>query len=87
MHQHVFENVSERKARFGERCLLTALRESPKCSYFISTRTRIAGNVPHLYNGLHVYGYKLPEQLAWSSDDAALFGALLLQCAVKDLNF
>ena len=24
---HIFKNVSERKAQFGERCILTALRE------------------------------------------------------------
>ena len=38
-------------------------------------------------NGRHVYGYKLPEELKWTSDDAALVGALLLYRVVSAVAF
>ena len=38
-------------------------------------------------NGRHVYGNKLPKELEWTSDDAALVGAMLLRRAVQTLGF
>ena len=51
----VYENVSERKAQFGERCVLTALCESSKCSQCILThshyrqRAAYRQRPPHLW--------------------------------------
>ena len=43
----IYENVSELKARFGERCVLTALRESSQCSNRISTRPHCRQRAAH----------------------------------------
>ena len=41
----------------------------------------------HIVNGPHIYGYTLPDELDWPSDDAALVGALLLHRAVSNREF
>ena len=44
----VYESVSKRKAKFGERCILTALRELPKSPHIISTRPHCRQRVASL---------------------------------------
>ena len=38
-------------------------------------------------NGRHKYGYNLPTELKWTSDDKALVGALLIHRAVSAIAF
>ena len=73
----IVNNMSSKYAHLVERCVLKALCE------FASLNSRpqqilFAGSAEHIVNGRFNVGKTLPNELGWSSDDVALYGAKLL---------